>query len=485
MPKSAEILVSAKKLVRRLNERPVLDAVDLEIRAGEQWLIAGGSGSGKTSLGRVLAGLDHAGGDLTWCFPEGSEGIAFVEQQHWFRNRSNTADFYYQQRYNSMDADDSETIGDVIAALPDAHRNHVRLSEWGLGGMEDKPLVQLSNGENKRFQLAIAVSPDPFMIVLDSPFTGLDAAGRALLSALIDELAAGGKLIVLIGRIDDAPACMTHLLMMDKGQAIFSGSLDQYAVTKKMKPLESATSLVAAPFLQPAPAWPVFETAIRMEAVNVRYGERLILDNINWTVKKGECWSISGPNGAGKSTLLSLVNADNPQGYANELYLFDRRRGSGESIWDIKKHIGYVSPELHLSFDRGSTVREVIASGLFDTIGLFRLLNDEQEVMVAETINLADLLEIGDKALFQLSLGQQRLVLLARAVVKNPPMLILDEPCQGLDEDQAASIRLTIDGLCRATGTTLLYVSHYTSDVPSCVNHFLELERGKQVRPQV
>jgi len=215
--------------------------------------------------------------------------------------------------------------------------------------------------------------------------------------------------------------------------------------------------------------------------VTIKYGEKIILQAINWEVKKGECWSISGPNGAGKSTLLSLVTADNPQAYANELYLFDQRRGSGESIWDIKRRIGFVSPELHLYFDRGTSCFDVIASGLFDTIGLFRQISTAQQEQVQAWIELLQLQALQRRPLFQLSLGQQRMVLLARALVKNPPLLILDEPCQGLDEEQISYFKLLIDQLCATFNTTLLYVSHYSKDLPSCITQSVVLESGKMI----
>src|SRR5688572_13384763 len=116
-----------------------------------------------------------------------------------------------------------------------------------------------------------------------------------------------------------------------------------------------------------------------MKKVSVQYGDKIILDEVNWKVMKGERWLLSGPNGAGKSTLLSLITADNPKAYANSIFLFGKKRGSGESIWDIKKKIGFISPELHLFFDQGTSCFDVIASGLFDTIGLFRQLSAAQQ----------------------------------------------------------------------------------------------------------
>jgi molybdate transport system ATP-binding protein len=214
--------------------------------------------------------------------------------------------------------------------------------------------------------------------------------------------------------------------------------------------------------------------------VTIRYGDKTILDHINWEVKKGERWSVSGPNGAGKSTLLSLITADNPQAYANELYLFDQRRGSGESIWDIKRRIGFVSPELHVYFDRGTSCFDVIASGLFDTIGLFRQLSSSQQEQVQAWIQLLQLQSLQRKPLFQLSLGQQRMVLLARALVKNPPLLILDEPCQGLDSAQINYFKQLINRLC-AIGATLVYVSHNVNDILECITNIARLENGRLV----
>jgi molybdate transport system ATP-binding protein len=215
-----------------------------------------------------------------------------------------------------------------------------------------------------------------------------------------------------------------------------------------------------------------------MVDTTIKYGEATILNHIHWEVRKGERWNVSGPNGAGKSTLLSLITADNPQAYANEIWLFDRRRGTGETIWDIKRKIGFVSPELHLYFDTGANCFDVIASGLFDTIGLFRPLTAQQEETTLLWMQLLSLQELRTRRLAQLSTGQQRMVLLARALIKNPPMLILDEPSQGLDEEQTAYFRSLVTALCEAFDKTLIYVSHYRQELPACIDKFLQLEKG-------
>jgi molybdate transport system ATP-binding protein len=215
-----------------------------------------------------------------------------------------------------------------------------------------------------------------------------------------------------------------------------------------------------------------------MHNVNVVYDEKSVLRSINWNVEKGSCWSLSGPNGAGKSTLLSLITGDNPQAYANEIYLFDRKRGTGESIWEIKQKTGFLSPELHLFFDRGATAYHTLASGFWDTIGLFRRLSAEQHELVLDWLHFLDLEQQQDRLLSGFPAGIQRMLLLGRAMIKTPPLLVLDEPFQGLDQDHIEQAKDLISRYCRQFGATLILVSHYAEELPRCVDRFLRLRAG-------
>lgn len=460
------------------NAVEILKNINLTIQLGEQWAIVGKSGSGKTSLAQALSGRLFHGGSVTWHLPnhDHSNRILLIDQQHHFKNRSNTSDFYYQQRYNSSDSEDALTVQEVLQPLINEAPDKPWVEQLHLTHVLQEPLIQLSNGENKRLQLAKALFLDPAILIMDNPFVGLDVEGRQTLHGIIDSIVASGIAIILITPPQDLPQCITHVAVLENGRLVKAGKKQDAATAATA----SAPTLPAEIIhkLKAAGDNNNFITAVKMVNVTIQYGEKVILNNINWEVKKGECWSISGPNGAGKSTLLSLVTADNPQAYANELYLFDKRRGSGESIWDIKRRIGFVSPELHLFFDRGTTSFEVIASGLFDTIGLFRIMTDEQKEQVQLWIELLQLQAVKNRPLFQLSLGQQRMVLLARALVKNPPLLILDEPCQGLDEEQISYFKLLIDELCKTFNTTLLYVSHYSKDLPGCITNTALLKNG-------
>lgn len=471
----ASSFLTLKGVSVHLGGARLLDNLDWTLHRGEQWALTGPSGSGKTILAHTLLGRHFYTGTIT----AATRRIGMIEQQHRFRNRPGSTELYYQQRFNASDADATITVAQEVTAAGWDGTDAPWLDTLHVRPLLEKPLIQLSNGENKRTQLAIAMLESPELLILDNPFLGLDTEGRATLHSIINGLAAKKIQLLLITSVHEIPTAITHVAQLEAGSFVFQGPRSDF------HPIQKETAPELDPVLldrlkQEAldNAGPAFHSAVKMRNTTIRYGDATILDNIQWEVKKGECWNVSGPNGAGKSTLLSLITADNPQAYANEIWLFDRRRGSGESIWDIKKRIGFVSPELHLYFDTTASSFDVVASGLFDTIGLFRILNEEQETLVSLWMRLLSLWDLRHRRLVQLSTGQQRMVLLARALIKNPPLLILDEPCQGLDDGQTSRFRALITTLCEAFGSTLIYVSHYRQELPACIDHFLRLDKG-------
>jgi molybdate transport system ATP-binding protein len=458
----------------------ILSDIDLLIEKGQQWALIGPSGSGKTVLAHTLLGRHFHQGRIEFFFDAPAHPlhqIAMVEQQHRFSNISGTGDLYYQQRFNAHDAEQTITVEQELEAR---HYEPSWLDTLHIRHLLPKPLIQLSNGENRRVQLAIALSGNPAFLIMDNPFLGLDTEGRSTLHGIFNRLAAGGAQILFITSGHEIPEAITHIARLQNGQLIFAGPKKDFL----FQPPGLSTSASIPPPAPPMPDPPPtddFAIAVKLVNTSIRYGETTILDGVNWEVRKGEKWGLSGPNGAGKSTILSLITADNPQAYANEIWLFDRLRGTGESIWDIKKRIGYISPELHVYFDRGATCFEVIASGLFDSIGLFRRMNHEQEETVLQWMNRLSLTGHRDRSLRELPAGQQRMALLARALIKNPSLLILDEPCQGLDDEQAALFNELVNGLCGSFELTLIYTSHYREEIPACVDRFLKLENGRPV----
>ncbi|MEJ7737290.1 MAG: ATP-binding cassette domain-containing protein [Chitinophagaceae bacterium] len=476
------------------NNKPLIDRLSFSVHNGDQWAIVGPSGSGKTSLLHALAGRHFFTGSITVSRELVSAGkkIVLVEQQHRFKNLSNTAQFYYQQRFNASDAEDAISVeedllnsisGNVNASLTDNTAVAETVQLLSLEALLPVRLIQLSNGENKRLQIAKALMQQPAILLMDNPFTGLDSEARQILTGLLTGICRKGIHIILVTSPGEVPFFITHVLTLQKEGSWIAEPVEVFRNNSPdthhhilSKPDHELMLRLGLPSSSDD-----FNYAVRMKDVQVLYNNRKILDHISWELRKGERWSLSGPNGAGKSTLLSLINADNPQAYANEIYLFDRRRGTGETIWEIKNKIGFVSPELHLYFDSSINAFEVVASGLFDTIGLFRMLTDTEEGLVNGWMKLLQIENLRNRLLFQLSNSQQRLALLARALVKNPPLLILDEPCQGLDEVQVNFFRSMVNRICMEGNKTLIYVSHYSSDIPDCVTKFLRLENGRIV----
>jgi molybdate transport system ATP-binding protein len=221
---------------------------------------------------------------------------------------------------------------------------------------------------------------------------------------------------------------------------------------------------------------------VRMQDVNVSYDGTEILRGVDWTVCQGENWALLGPNGSGKTTLLSLILADNPQAYANEILLFGKRRGSGESIWEIKQRIGWVAPELHLYYPRRVSCLGIVCSGFFDSVGLYRQCSPAQREMAGAWMQRLGMSQYADVAFAALSEGEQRMVLVARALVKRPTLLILDEPCQGLDADNRDRVLQIVNAVGDHTDTNIIYVTHNADELPRVITHVIRLDRGRIVQ---
>jgi len=457
-----------------------LQDISFSLNDKENLVITGASSSGKTTLAKALCGQLFLKGELTTDYSPQSRLLpkaAYVEQRYTIKNRSNTIDGYYQQRYNSADNEDSYTVLEELKFISDDEKRiDFLLDELSVTYLKNKPLLQLSSGEHKRFQIIKALLKPAQLLVLDEPFTGLDAASRRKLNEILTEVSnAGTKLIMVADVHHHFPDCITHVLELDNGRQKTFATKENFVAEHDAVPHIFNTSV-----LHYQNSRLNFENAIRMKNVTVKYDDKIILDNINWQVKKGERWLLKGRNGAGKSTLMSLVAADNPQAYANEIYLFDKRRGSGESIWEIKKNIGFVSPELFAFFDRTISCFDAVASGYFDTMGLRKKLSEEQIHRIHQWMEALNVTDLAQKRLADVSSGMQKLFLLIRTFIKNPPLLIFDEPCQGLDESQTEAFVNLVDDICAQTDTTLVYISHYANEAPVCISHVLELENGKQ-----
>lgn len=469
-----EAVIEIENGVPRHPSYRMKEPVNFRMEPGEHLALVGPNGGGKSLLVDILTGrwpllmnevkyrFVNPSSDLV------SDNIKYIT----FRDSYGDADgsYYYQQRWNSQDMEVTPIVGEL---LPEASDETWKEKLFGLFGMEellDKHIVLLSSGELRKFQLVKALITHPRLLILDNPFIVLDNQARDLLRNLLEVLITQTHLqvILMLSREEEIPSFITHIVRVE---GLVCGTKIAH------KPLPELENEVA-PEPRINPSSTSNEEIVRLNKVSIRYGERTILKELDWTVHKGEKWALTGDNGSGKSTLLSLICADNPQSYACDIALFGRKRGTGESIWEIKKHIGYVSPEMHRAYLKNLPAIDIVASGLHDSVGLYVRPRPEDKEVCERWMEVFAIQELKDRSFLQLSSGEQRLILLARAFVKDPDLLILDEPLHGLDTQNRIMVKEIIDAFCQREGKTLIMVSHYEDEFPLCITHRLHLKRN-------
>ena len=457
-----------------ISDQKTLKLPELAIHAGELWSFIGGNGSGKTALAKALC---HELPLLA-----GTTGGNAKALRLSFEQQQKLAETEWQMRNTDMVAEDEEPGLTAEQLLFDECDNidkgMLLAQQFGIQPLLSRPYRYLSSGEGRKLLLARALLQEPELLVLDEPFDGLDQQAREHLHTLLKELYQQGQALVLIvNRFEEIPDFSTHLGLLSDCTLTIQGTRQQVLASTEISQLihieNGATRPLPPPPMGSAPHELGKAPLIIMRNLTVSYGEQTIIHRLDWSVSAGEHWQITGPNGAGKSTLLSLITGDHPQGYCNDLTLFGRRRGSGESIWEIKQHIGYVSPALHLEYRVSTTPLTVILSGFFDSIGLYTQPGDQHLRLAHEWLDLLGLSAEANTPFHALSFGQQRLLLIARALVKHPPLLILDEPLQGLDPLNRHLVKEVVSLLLQQGATQLLFVSHHVEDAPRGLTHRL------------
>lgn len=382
-----------------------------------------------------------------------------------FKDTYGAADggYYLQQRWNSTEYDEVPLVRDFLGECKAPALWEKISSAFDLAPLMEKPLIMLSSGELRKFHIAKAIRSAARSIVIDSPYIGLDQASRDSLDSLMKVLSSESDidLTLVVAKESDIPS--------------YAGEVTRLERQSLPTPLaEEACRMV----VRLGDSIPEYKEAVKLEKVTIKFSERTILRELDWIVKAGEKWALKGPNGSGKSTLLSIICADIPQAYACRVTLFDRKRGSGESIWDIKKHIGFVSPELHRALCRNVPVLDIVASGLHDRKGMYVETGPEAIPQCEFWMDVFGIRQLADKSFMKISSGEQRLALLARAFVKDPDLLILDEPMHGLDVENCRRVKDVIEAFCSRHGKTMIMVSHYEEDFPSCIDHVLTLKKS-------
>ncbi len=464
---------------------PVLREIDWALRAGEQWAVLGPNGAGKTSLARILARqVSHIGGDFQRAETLAHRGVGYVcfEQQKTLCDRDRKLDDS-ETRNNAFDP--GTTVAQALLGnqpATDAFQNWIE--RLRMEHILHRGLRFISTGEMRKTLLVKALLAEPAVLILDSPLDGLDLAAQEQMGTILADLLQSPMAVLLLCRdLQDIPPGISHVLALNEGRILRSGIAedvlaDPEVVAIMQPPLPELSAL---PPQSPRPySLPEAEPLLRLRQVHVQYGDTPVLDQVDWTFERGQHCHVIGPNGCGKTTLLSLITGDNHKAYGQDIELFGRRRGSGESVWEIKEKFGQVDTALHLNHVRGMKALEVVISGFFDSIGLYDDWGERQRALAQHWLRALGLQAFERQAFDDLSFGIQRMVLLARAMVKSPAILLLDEPCLGLDAHHRTLVLRAIDHIAANSDTQIIYVSHSEGQVPACINQRLSFQPGEK-----
>ncbi len=490
------MIISVHNGVARMPEWRMAQPVDFELDNNEHIAIVGPNASGKSMLVDIITSSHPLlMQNVTYDFAPHtskltSDNIKYITFRDTYGG-DNDRTYYLQQRWNQTEIDaNTPTVGSVLeeaynrsgedTAERRAFKEHL-FDMFNLRFLLDKYIILLSSGELRKLQLAKVLMTSPRVLIMDNPFIGLDKETRQQLREVLETISSEKALqiILVLAKDEDIPKFITHVVPVRNNVALPKVTREEYMKTAQLTAVSTLSEETRQEILNLPYRNDEYDTdeVVRMTNVSIRYGSRTILENLNWTVHNGEKWALSGQNGAGKSTLLSLVCADNPQSYACDIVLFDQQRGHGESIWDIKKHIGYVSPEMHRAYNRDMPAVRIVASGLKDSVGLYVKPTEEDYVICRQWMRIFGIEDLADRTFLKLSSGEQRMVLLARAFVKDPELLILDEPLHGLDAERGELVKDIINTFCQRNNKTLIMVTHYKENLPPCITNSIFLQR--------
>jgi len=449
--------------------------VSWTIACGQHWLIGGPNGAGKSALAAVLSGVgDVTAGSITG-LPATVACVSYEAQAELIAS---------ELKKDDADILDVISEGTPVAEIierdtVDRELANQLIEQFGLTPLLDRAFRKLSTGETRKVMLVRALASDPALLVLDEPFDGLDANTHQMLMQHLKSIVEKVPTGMVLNRVDERPDFISHIAWVDEGRLSHTVVCeDKAAMAELDQLLHLKHSNISLPETDPIDRLPALDPSkplVNLNKVSVKYADNLVFENIDWRIEPLVHWQLTGPNGSGKTCLLSLITGDHPQCYVNDIEVFGYQRGQGESIWEIKRFIGYVSTQLQWEYRVSTSVKNAIISGFHDSIGLYSKPSDVQIQIAEEWLAVLGMSERANDPFTQLSHGDKRLVLIARAMVKHPPLLILDEPCLGLDDINRQLVLALIEKICASGKTTVLYVNHHAEDKVAGIDNHLAL----------
>jgi molybdate transport system ATP-binding protein len=459
----------------QLNKHFRLEQINWQLAAGEHWVVLGGNGTGKSALAAILCGVGEPISGSIQGLPSNTALVSFEAQAELIERERKKDDA------DILDVIPEGTPVKELLQLPSTDPEHLAelIDLFKFQDLLERGFRKLSTGETRKLMLIRALACKPDLLVVDEPFEGLDLASTQLLAELLQKLAASTQIIMVLNRVDEIPAFITHMAYMEHGKLLHRVAVNDPIASADLQQLlhlkTTNLSIPPAPSEHRPPTLNPEQPLVRLRKASIVYDEKTVFTDLDWTIQPNEHWQVTGPNGSGKTCLLNLITGDHPQCYSNDIFVFGMQRGSGESIWQIKRYIGYVSSALQWEYRVSINVRNVIISGFYDSIGLYQKYTDRERRLAEQWLALLGMSKRATEQFSELSYGDQRLILIARAMVKHPTLLILDEPCLGLDDLNRQLVLALIERICAGSETTVLYVNHRAQDNIAGIHQHLAL----------